>query len=131
MKKLLTLAFSLTLIPALLSAEPPEFKWREVEIDKIEIGYGLQLTDVDGDGKTDIVLAEKPFSGIRIPVGKNTSLPKILRSETMSASLPGILMVTANVKSLWAGNGTFAKHRKTALFFISPHPKTAPNCGRR
>ena len=42
------------------SAEPvPEFKWRAVEIDKIEIGYGLQMADVNGDGKTDIVLADK------------------------------------------------------------------------
>lgn len=48
--------------PLLLStalAAPPEFKWREVEIDQIEIGYGLQLDDVDGDGKTDILLADK------------------------------------------------------------------------
>lgn len=42
-----------------LSAAPPEFKWREVEIDKIEIGYGLQLADVNGDKKTDIILADK------------------------------------------------------------------------
>ena len=41
-------------------ADPiPEFKWRTVEIDKIQIGYGLQMTDVNGDGKTDIVLADK------------------------------------------------------------------------
>lgn len=38
---------------------PPEFRWYEEEIDTIEIGYGLQLTDVDGDNKTDIVLADK------------------------------------------------------------------------
>jgi hypothetical protein len=45
---------------ATLRAEPiPEFKWRAVEIDKIEIGYGLQMADVNGDGKTDIVLADK------------------------------------------------------------------------
>ena len=37
----------------------PQFRWKEVEIDKISIGYGLQLTDVDGDGKTDIVLCDK------------------------------------------------------------------------
>lgn len=37
----------------------PEFKWRSVEIDKIDVGYGLQLADVNGDGKTDIVLADK------------------------------------------------------------------------
>ncbi|MGY8771704.1 MAG: FG-GAP repeat domain-containing protein [Pirellulales bacterium] len=41
-------------------AQPiPEFKWKSVEIDKIEIGYGLQMADVNGDGKTDIVLADK------------------------------------------------------------------------
>jgi len=41
------------------SAAVPEYQWREVEIDQIEIGYGLQITDVDGDGKNDIVLADK------------------------------------------------------------------------
>lgn len=46
-------------IPALLPAAPPEFKWEEKEIDRIEIGYGLQLADVDGDNRTDIVLADK------------------------------------------------------------------------
>lgn len=40
-------------------ADPPEFKWRAVEIDRIQIGYGLQLTDVNGDGRTDIVLCDK------------------------------------------------------------------------
>jgi hypothetical protein len=47
-------------LAATIHAEPiPKFKWREVEIDRIEIGYGLQMADVNGDGKTDIVLADK------------------------------------------------------------------------
>jgi hypothetical protein len=41
------------------SPKLPEFRWKEVVIDRIEIGYGLQLEDVNGDGKTDIVLADK------------------------------------------------------------------------
>ncbi|NQV23666.1 MAG: VCBS repeat-containing protein, partial [Rhodopirellula sp.] len=40
-------------------SEIPAGKWRAVEIDKIDIGYGVQLTDVNGDGKTDIVLADQ------------------------------------------------------------------------
>ncbi len=39
--------------------EIPEFKWRTVEIDTIQIGYGLQIADVNGDGRDDIVLADK------------------------------------------------------------------------
>ncbi|MGB7342914.1 MAG: VCBS repeat-containing protein [Pirellulaceae bacterium] len=38
---------------------PPESQWRQVEIDEIEIGYGLAMADVNGDGNTDIVLADK------------------------------------------------------------------------
>ena len=43
----------------LSSAEPPEFKWREVTVDQISVGYGLQMADVNGDGLTDIVLCDK------------------------------------------------------------------------
>jgi hypothetical protein len=42
-----------------LFAAVPEYRWQEVEIDQIEIGYGLQIADVDGDGRNDIVLADK------------------------------------------------------------------------
>ena len=43
-----------------LFAQPiPEFKWRAEQIDTIEIGYGIALDDVNGDGKTDIILADK------------------------------------------------------------------------
>jgi hypothetical protein len=47
-------------IVSMVSAEPiPESKWRAEQIDTIQIGYGLQMADVNGDGKTDIVLADK------------------------------------------------------------------------
>ena len=37
----------------------PQDKWNPVEIDTIQIGYGLQIADVNGDAKPDIVLADK------------------------------------------------------------------------
>ncbi len=60
MLKALLTAFVFVSLSAVAFADPiPEFRWREVEIDSIDIGYGLQMADVNGDGKTDIVLADK------------------------------------------------------------------------
>lgn len=58
--KSLTL-FALAFLPVtLFAATPPEPKFRTVEVDtKVEIGYGVTTADVDGDGKLDILLADK------------------------------------------------------------------------
>ena len=57
---------------SLLTAEP---KFRAVEIDaKIEIGYGVTVADVDGDGKPDILLADKKqFVWYRNPGAEKSS----------------------------------------------------------
>lgn len=60
MSKAILLLLSASVAASATAADPiPEFKWREVEIDRIDIGYGLQMADVNGDGKTDIVLCDK------------------------------------------------------------------------
>ena len=47
-------------VSATFAADLPEPKFRAVTIDdKIQIGYGVATADVDGDSKTDIVLADK------------------------------------------------------------------------
>lgn len=46
------------LTSSVILAQQPSFKEQLID-DKIEIGYGLATADVDGDGKQDILLADK------------------------------------------------------------------------
>jgi hypothetical protein len=59
MKATFLLATVLALVlPAKSQVKQPEFRAVTID-DKIQIGYGVTTADVDGDGKTDIVLADK------------------------------------------------------------------------
>jgi hypothetical protein len=55
-----SLTFDSPRVPALAADAPAVPEFRAVQIDaKVEIGYGLAIADVDGDGHPDILLADK------------------------------------------------------------------------
>ena len=59
-KVLFKIVLSASLVLAMQSQAEASSKFRPQEIDEaIQIGYGLAIVDVDGDGKTDIILADK------------------------------------------------------------------------
>ena len=56
---LVTISLWIAFVDFRTAHSAPPTQWRPVTVDQIQIGYGLQLTDVDGDGQTDIILADK------------------------------------------------------------------------
>jgi len=65
------------LYPLLLSTtllgKTPEFKMQTID-DKVGIGYGVQLADMNADKKTDVILVDKDkVAWYETRLGKNMS----------------------------------------------------------
>ena len=80
-----TLPIVLALATTALAA-PPEPKFLAQDLDtKIEIGYGLAVADVDGDGKPDILLADKKqFVWYRNPGKRGAAWDKFVLAENLT-----------------------------------------------
>ena len=77
-------------LAATLHAAPPEPKFRAITLDdKIQIGYGLAIADVDGDKAPDVLLADKKqFVWYRNPgaskAGEATAWTKYVLAENLT-----------------------------------------------
>ena len=82
-------------------AQGPEFKMQTID-DKVGIGYGVQLADMNADGKVDILLVDKdkvawyenPSWKKRIIVDHLTKIPGI-KNIRSSFALKQVLYSTA------------------------------------
>ena len=82
--------FLSSLVIAAAAAEP---RFRAVEIDRsIEIGYGIAVADVDGDGKPDIILADKK----QIVWYRNPNWEKFIIAENLT-KLDNVCVAAADI----------------------------------
>jgi hypothetical protein len=124
MKKLIS---SLLILGAALSASAAiKFpKFRAQEIDKIEVGYGVQLADVDGDGKTDIVLADKrEFAWYQNPSWKKHILTGHLTERdhvcVAARDIDGDGKAEIAVGAQWNPGETTDEEKSGAVFYLIP-----------
>ena len=100
-------------------------KFRAQEIDKIEIGYGVQLADVDGDGKTDIVLADKrEFAWYQNPSWKKHILTGHLTERdhvcVAARDIDGDGKAEIAVGTQWNPGETTDENKSGAVFYLIP-----------
>jgi len=113
----------------------PEPKFEHQTLDKISIGYGLAIGDVDGDGKPDIVLADqKQFVWYRNPGAGSKDWAKHVIVENLTQrdnvclavrDINGDGKVEIAVGAQWnPGNTTDEKQSGSVHYLIRPDDPT-------
>lgn len=119
------LLFSLSLLPfstGISQMKPPKFEPLVID-DAVEIGYGIAIGDVDGDGAADILLADKrQISWYRSPNWKKAALARnlTLRDNVCltAADLDGDGKVEVVVGAQWNPGETTDKAQSGAVFYL-------------
>ncbi|HAM73678.1 MAG TPA: hypothetical protein DCM86_18750 [Verrucomicrobiales bacterium] len=124
------LSLLMFLVPFLLQADPVEPRFRAVNVDtNIAIGYGIAAADIDGDGKRDIILADKN----QIVWYKNPTWKKYVIAEKLTEldhvciaveDLNGDGKAEIAVGAGWNPGDTL--HSGAAFFLFPPDDRTKP-----
>ncbi len=117
-----------TLLPFTLGAVEPKFRQQDIDVE-VGVGYGLQLADMNGDAKTDIVLVDKDkVAWYQNPTWKKHQVSGHLTQRdhvcVTARDLDGDGKAELAVGAQWSPGDTVSSG---AVFYLSPTPDRSGN----